>query len=462
MLPGLLWLVAWDALADIDCLESDPKHRRQAMQNDRLKPFWQGAKLDEMLGLFSQGCFKKHSHVDLAADIKVFTSRFHYKIKREKGQNTLSKLKVCMVVQGHKMEEGSDYDDAFAPVPRSTAHCILMSLAAANDMQLHSMDITQAFIQACWAALPEKIATVYISPPPGYNEEPGTVYEVIKPLYGIPASARALHYTLAKWFKSRGFIQHGFKESIWIREADDNHQDTLIVSAHIDDMLCACASTPDLTAFKADFMSTFDCMDDGEVDEHLGCQIIRDWKTHSITINQTAYANRVLKAFGFDTAHPVKTPLEPGIRLTRRDCPAVIDPVLHRRYHQIVGCISYLVQMTRPDMAFAYAELSKFVAYPGVKHLQQAERCLQYLAGTADKGITYSDPGPATRNKLMAWVDSDFAADPDTRRSVTGYVCSMNNGPISWKAKRQTCTTLSSAEAEFVTASICGQEIIYL
>eukprot|EP00286_Rhodomonas_abbreviata_P017767 CAMPEP_0181321730 /NCGR_PEP_ID=MMETSP1101-20121128/18848_1 /TAXON_ID=46948 /ORGANISM="Rhodomonas abbreviata, Strain Caron Lab Isolate" /LENGTH=48 /DNA_ID= /DNA_START= /DNA_END= /DNA_ORIENTATION= len=38
----------------------------------------------------------------------------------------------------------------------------------------------------------------------------------------------------------------------------------------------------------------------------------------------------------------------------------------------------------------------------------------------------------------------------------------MNCGPISWKSKRQACTTLSSAEAEFVAASMAGQEVIYL
>eukprot|EP00961_Rhodomonas_salina_P118396 1593735-Rhodomonas_salina.1 len=44
----------------------------------------------------------------------------------------------------------------------------------------------------------------------------------------------------------------------------------------------------------------------------------------------------------------------------------------------------------------------------------------------------------------------------------------MNNSPVSWRAKRQSCTTttstvtLSSAEAEFVAASMCGQEVIYL
>ena len=63
---------------------------------------------------------------------------------------------------------------------------------------------------------------------------------------------------------------------------------------------------------------------------------------------------------------------------------------------------------------------------------------------------------------LEGWVDSDCAADPDTRRSVTGYVMSLNGGPVSWKAQRQACVTLSSSEAEFVAASMCSQEVIYL
>eukprot|EP00961_Rhodomonas_salina_P285276 3855004-Rhodomonas_salina.1 len=119
--------------------------------------------------------------------------------------------------------------------------------------------------------------------------------------------------------------------------------------------------------------------------------------------------------------------------------------------------------MTRPDLAFAFAELSKFVQCPGAPHLKAARRVLAYLVGTADEGITYSRPEHDRHvNRLFGWVDSDYAADPDTRRSVTGYVISLNNGPISWKAKRQSCTTLSSAKAEFVAASLCRQEVIYL
>jgi hypothetical protein len=118
--------------------------------------------------------------------------------------------------------------------------------------------------------------------------------------------------------------------------------------------------------------------------------------------------------------------------------------------------------MTRPDLAFAYSQLSKFVQYPGVKHLEEAERVLQYVRATYDQGITYFDPGSAMKNKLVGWVDSDFGSDVDSRKSMTGFLMSLNGGPISWKSSRQGGVTLSSSEAEFVAASQAGQEVVYL
>jgi len=35
---------------------------------------------------------------------------------------------------------------------------------------------------------------------------------------------------------------------------------------------------------------------------------------------------------------------------------------------------------------------------------------------------------------LTGWVDSDFAADSDTRRSITGYIMSNNGSPIGWRS----------------------------
>eukprot|EP00961_Rhodomonas_salina_P245303 3314521-Rhodomonas_salina.1 len=94
--------------------------------------------------------------------------------------------------------------------------------------------------------------------------------------------------------------------------------------------------------------------------------------------------------------------------------------------------------------------------------MRAAERVLQYVMGTYDKGLTYRRLDERRRNRLEGWVDSDFASDPDTRKSVTGYVMSINGAPLSWRAKRQGCVTLSSSEAEFVAASQCAVEVVYL
>ena len=73
-------------------------------------------------------------------------------------------------------------------------------------------------------------------------------------------------------------------------------------------------------------------------------------------------------------------------------------------------------------MAFAYGQLSLFLHNPGPVHMTAAKRALAYVRGTHDQGLTYCDTGAENRNVLTGWVDSDFAVDSDTRRSVTGYI----------------------------------------
>ncbi len=134
------------------------------------------------------------------------------------------------------------------------------------------------------------------------------------------------------------------------------------------------------------------------------------------------------------------------MRLSKSDCPEVVDPIVHRKYRSISGCLSYLVNMTRPDLAYSFSQLSKFLQCPGDAHLAAAYRVLAYVKGTLNQGLSYHDPGVGKRNTLSGWVDSDFASDIiDTRKSVTGYlmvlmmmpfICS-NGGPVSWKASRQ-------------------------
>jgi len=86
--------------------------------------------------------------------------------------------------------------------------------------------------------------------------------------------------------------------------------------------------------------------------------------------------------------------------------------------------------MTRPNPAWSYSELSKYVQFPGIAHIQAAEHVLRYFRDTWNVSITYARDSPKP-NELWEWKDEDWAGDNDTRRSHTGYILMVNGGPIS-------------------------------
>jgi hypothetical protein len=49
--------------------------------------------------------------------------------------------------------------------------------------------------------------------PPGYDEDPAYVYELLKPFYGAPSSSRAWHKTMSGFMREEGFSTVGFEKS---------------------------------------------------------------------------------------------------------------------------------------------------------------------------------------------------------------------------------------------------------
>ena len=52
--------------------------------------------------------------------------------------------------------------------------------------------------------------------------------------------------------------------------------------------------------------------------------------------------------------------------------------------------------------------------------------------------------------------------NPDNCRSTGGYVVKMGTGAISWSSRLQPFATLSTTEAEYISAVSAGQEILWL
>jgi len=161
------------------------------------------------------------------------------------------------------------------------------------------------------------------------------------------------------------------------------------------------------------------------------------------------------------TGNSVGTPIV--ARLSAQSAGPALSSEDHATYRHIVGSLLYLSCWSRPDIAFAVSEHSRFVSSPAQSHLDAAKHLLRYLKGTRDLGLKYTKPthGTVRANTLWGYVDSDWAGCPDTRRSTSGFVLMLNGAAITWKSKRQSIVALSTAEAEFVAASSMVQEVIY-
>jgi hypothetical protein len=95
---------------------------------------------------------------------------------------------------------------------------------------------------------------------------------------------------------------------------------------------------------------------------------------------------------------------------------------------------------------------------PTSVHLTAAKRVLHYLKGFVDHGLHYHK-GSLTLNALC---DSDWAGNPDDRRSTTGFGIFFGPNLISWSAKKQHIVSRSSTEAEYRSLSLTTAELFWI
>ena len=97
-------------------------------------------------------------------------------------------------------------------------------------------------------------------------------------------------------------------------------------------------------------------------------------------------------------------------------------------YRSIIGSLIYIMNATRPDIAFIVIRLSQYSKAPTTIHLDAAKRVLRYLRGTmnAQLRIRYD---PDTRD-LVGYFDSAHA-DCSGSRSTSAYVFLLHGSIIS-------------------------------
>ncbi|MEL7196527.1 MAG: Ty1/Copia family ribonuclease HI, partial [Bacteroidota bacterium] len=128
-----------------------------------------------------------------------------------------------------------------------------------------------------------------------------------------------------------------------------------------------------------------------------------------------------------------------------------------------VGMLLYLVKLSRLDIGNCVRELSKMLSKPTRAAMKEMFRCIKYVLDTSDYGLRIVPKELIGGHwHLVAYTDSDWAGDKDTRRSVSGFIIYLMDVPILWRSRQQRSVTLSSTEAEYVSLSEAAKEIKFV
>ena len=182
---------------------------------------------------------------------------------------------------------------------------LLLSLAALHDWEIEALDVKTAFL---FGKLDEEI---YMEQPKGFvvKGKEKKVCQLGKAIYGLKQAAlqwnKQLHKSLLEMEFTRCKSDPGTNFKIIGGEI-------IILLVYVDNALFMGSNKTQVLSHKKDFMKRWESRDLGPAKEYLGMRITRDHKKHTTTLDQTCYAEKVIKRFGQENCKEVSVPLPTG------------------------------------------------------------------------------------------------------------------------------------------------------
>nr|GEX97136.1 retrovirus-related Pol polyprotein from transposon TNT 1-94 [Tanacetum cinerariifolium] len=339
-----------------------------------------------------------------------------------------------------------DFEESFALIARLEAVRIFIAYAAHKSFPIYQMDVKTAFLNG---PLKEE---VYVAQPDGFvdPDHPKKVYRLRKALYELKQAPRAWYDKLLKFLTSKGFTKGAIDLTLFtIRYGDD----ILLVKIYADDINFESTNPKYTKRFEKLMYSRFDMSLIKEMKFFLGHQIHQS--PHGIFINQAKYALEILHKHGMDKGQSIGTPMAMKPKL---DADLSGNPIDQTDYCSKIGSLMYLTS-SRPDIVQAVCFCVRYQSRPTEKHLKEVKRIFRYLRDTVNIRLWYpkgSSFGP------IVFSDADHAGCIDSRKSTSGGIQFLGGKLVIWMSKKQNCTAMSSAEAEYVTLSASCAQVMWM
>lgn len=341
-------------------------------------------------------------------------------------------------MRGCEQKYGVDFDETFSPVVDNSSLRILFALTVKKDYHLITFDIKTAFLHE------ELDENIYMDPPKGYNYS-DKICKLQKALYGLKQAPLKWNQRFSCFLKQKGFEPLKTEQCIYVKK-----NKTIILGFYVDDGILLGENQTEMDQLIRELENEFEVTITRNPESFLGMEIKRS--QNELKLTQKNYSRRILKKFKMCESRPVETPLVKGedtFQTTDKNYP----------YREAIGSLLYLSSKTRPDLAQATNFCSRYITNPTNQRIIDVKRMFKYLNDTSSQGISFTNL--ESDKEILAYCDSDYAGDPETRKS-TGYVVLFCGGSISWCSRKQPVVTVSSTEAEYTAAAECCKEIVYL
>ena len=395
-------------------------------------------------------------------------------------------------VAGGNSIDSSDHLSYMSVIDSNHAK-LLFTIAQANGQEVLCADIANAYLSA------QTKEKCYCRLGPEWGEDmSGKLVIFKKALYGLASSGHQFHRYVFDRMTEMGWTHCEVDHDIWYRRDEKNNLYSYC-AYHSDDILIV-AKNPSEVA--EELRTKFELKSLENPSRYLGADI--KLVNGKYVFGTSTYIKEILDQcgaeFGKTAFRKWKAPLDQALDLT--DDEATMGALLthkgRRLYMRYVGILTWLVTLGRFEIKVAASLLARFQTEPREKHLEAAERVFGYLRYNTnfeiridhqrvklppgsvglDKSIqadikhnyeyaveqrSSRDPTPrGVEIPTTIFVDSDWGAAQNGRRSVTGALICAGSTPIRCISKRQSSVETSTYAAEFAAARTAVEAAIGL
>ncbi|GKB79043.1 putative ribonuclease H-like domain-containing protein [Tanacetum coccineum] len=148
---------------------------------------------------------------------------------------------------------------------------------------------------------------------------------------------------------------------------------------------------------------------------------------------------------------------------TKKELWNAFEKLMHEKFQmssmgELTLFLGLQVEQKKDDI-FIMCACARYQVNPKVSHLHAVKRIFRYLKGQPKLGLWYPKDSPFD---LVAYTDSDYAGASLDRKSTTGGCQFLGCRLISWQCKKQTVVANSTTEAEYVAASSCCGQVLWI